>query len=135
MVVPLPTVLTKDRSARGQFDAIVITQLEQEVASRIKAFEAVIQDGEPERAKQQAVVDEVTEAFKAARERQHQSAMAFTAIQAEHTRKEEALQAAQKELRDFTPRVKELKKTITTTADALAKFREGPLKAFTTLRD
>merc|ERR1719433_1761056 len=114
---------------------MVLTQLSEEVGARLKQHEATLAEGEQDRAKLQEAVDAAQEKFREARERQHESAQAFTLADAELTQAGQSLEAEQMVLKEFGPRARENARALTAAKQTQERFREGPLKTFAALRD
>jgi len=135
MIASLPNVLAKSPSERGQFDTMVVTQMNEELALRVKALEAKLEEAAPAREQRAETVKAAEEKFQAAREKQLVSANTFTEAQAAQEEATIALRAAKEKLRSLNPETRKCQKSLTVAAEALEKFRKGPLAAFQELAE
>lgn len=130
LVPAIPAVLSKEPSARGSFDTMAATQLEEQAKKALANFATTIKGGEAAKAERTAAVEEASEALTAARNAQRVSAGVFTAAQAEEESAQAAVAEAKKGLRAFGPAKKSKAKALANAQIALQGFRDGPLAAF-----
>lgn len=135
METALPTALGKPPAERGQFDEMVVVQLTQEMTTRIQALSKLLDEGEPAKAERSAAVEAAKQELAAASERQMESADVFSAAKRAQELCERALDSARQALKDFGPETKKRVKALEAENKRLAKFHEGPLKAFGELKD
>jgi hypothetical protein len=135
MLTALPGALANTPDQRGPFDALVIQELNEEVAKRLDSMKATIASGEKAKADRAAAVSQAAAAVKAAKGKLISDAKAFEAAKAEETSVDEALQAINEAITEAKNKMKNENKALAKAKTALTKFQNGPQLAFTDLRD
>lgn len=126
----IPTVFAKEPAARGNFDIMVVDQLEAEAQKALEALEADAEAAEVARSRQADAVKAAEEALQIAKDRQRASAEAFVAVRREEEECEASLQAARQTLRSVAPEKRRREKALSQAQAALQDFRGGPLATF-----
>jgi len=130
LVPAIPTVLSKEPSARGSFDTMAATNLEELAKRALQSFSATIKGGEAAKAERQAAVEEADEALTSARSAQRVSAGIFTTAQTAEEAAQAAVSNAKQEIRAFGPDKKARSSALARAEKALKTFREGPSESF-----
>lgn len=135
LATTVPSALGKEPTARGPFDTIAIQHLQEELDKSLREWNALIRDSDKVKASHAANVQTKHEEFKAAKERQLESAEAFNAIRKEIEENDTLLQETKKNLRRMSNVQRQAEKKLKEAQDKLDAFRQGPLSVFAELRD
>lgn len=135
MLIALPAAVAKAPEARGQFDIMAITQLENEINKSISEEECVLAAARPGQDKCDASVKSAEDCLAAARAQQRAVAKQFDIASKHQVACEEGLAAAQKALKSLTSSIKRLESSVYNAEAELELFQQGPMETFKTLRD
>jgi len=135
MKTAIPSALTKAPEARGGFDAMVVQQLNASIAKTIEELTGKIANAEPMKAALEKDIKDVEAAHLANKEKQMHAAKAFAAIQDAATAKEAEVKAKQKEINGLKRTDKKGAEALAEAQSTLDLFRDGPLAAFTSLKE
>lgn len=135
LIDSLPAALKKAPDARGMFDGIVLKQYEDGFAKRIAELDQLLAEGAPAKEARAAAVLDAQTAKDGAEEQKRTSTVALQEAQKAVKEGEAKLKTAKKAVGDLAPELEEAKMNFENASARLAAFREGPLAAFTELRD
>lgn len=135
LIPAIPSVLSKEPSARGAFDTMAAVQLEEQAKKALQDFGEALKDAEASRAKLAALTEAAKEALAAAREQQLADAAAYTAARTEEENAQASVEAAKQALKHFFPERMRLARAVTKAQEGLRAFRGGPLAAFKELSE
>jgi len=130
LVPAIPAVLSKEPSARGSFDTMAATQLEDQAKKALQEFATTTKSMEASKAECAAATAAAQEALIAARDAQRVGAGAFTTADEEWKAAEAAVDAAKQALKSFGPEKTRRLKVLQKAQGALECFRDGPLATF-----
>jgi len=130
LVPAIPAVLSKEPSARGSFDTMAATQLEDQANKALQGFGATTKSREAVKAERAAAVAAAEEALTAARYAQRVGAGTFTTADEEWKAAEAAVEAAKQALKSLVPERMRRLRALQRAQGALEAFRLGPLAAF-----
>jgi len=133
LLTSLPSALKKAPDARGTFDQMVCTTVEQTLDKNIASLAETITSGEPAKAERASKVAAATTASEAAEAESVAKKEASTTATSALKEAEAALKAAVKEVKGHGPLTKELQKSLKADQAALEDFVGGPKEAFTSL--
>merc|ERR1719401_448445 len=129
-------VLEKTKEERGaSFDEVCLDQLKDAFKTSIAALDAQLAEGAPAKAVRATAVEEATTAKVAAEKEQEDLIAAFSTTKGEKDAAVEAVKAASKHLNDFMPDIQKAGDAIDDVKASLKTFVDGPLAAFTQLKD
>jgi len=135
LIAVLPNVLMKEPAARGEFDAVMMQNLDGALAESFAAVEAELKPLEPAKATRasevaaaQAAYDAAKEARDAAKEEHKKSSAAVAAA-------DNSLKAAEGAEKHFAETFKTAETKKKSAEQELGKFQEGPLATFSKLKD
>merc|ERR1719401_1148609 len=94
MMTALPTSLTKEPEARGAFDLMVVTQLDEEVSKRVASLDTTLREAEPAKAQRAETLSAAESALAAAQEKQKDCAQSFDELRKEQSALKDAASAA-----------------------------------------
>jgi len=135
MLIALPAAVAKAPEARGQFDIMAITQLENEINKSISEEESVLAAAKPGQDKCDAAVKSAEDSLAAARAQQRTVAKQFDVASKHQMTCEESLAAAQKALKSLTSSIKRLESSVYNAEAELELFQQGPMETFKTLQN
>jgi len=135
MMIALPAALAKAPDARGQFDSMVIGQLEAELAKNISEQDKILADAVPGQEKCTRDIAEAQTAFDAARGEQRESAKVFDNLSKEQADLTEASAGSQKAVRDIAAVLKKHDKALHNAEVEVEIFEQGPRETFKALRE
>eukprot|EP00929_Paragymnodinium_shiwhaense_P032298 TRINITY_DN17929_c0_g1_i1.p1 TRINITY_DN17929_c0_g1~~TRINITY_DN17929_c0_g1_i1.p1 ORF type:complete len:386 (+),score=186.95 TRINITY_DN17929_c0_g1_i1:74-1159(+) len=125
---------TKAPEERGDFDKVVLSNVESDIATKMQELKAEIDKEAPGKTERAAAKDKAQAAYDAAKEKRDAAKAALTEA-------EKAVKAAQKALADakskvsgFSKEMKAAETGITAAQKKLAALREGPIALFATLK-
>lgn len=130
MMMALPKALSQQPSARGQFDAMVLSQFQDDLSERIANLDEIITAAEPLKLKLKDSAHVAENALAVARKRLEQHAFILKAAQVEQGAAEEKLEAAKLSLRSVGPEIRKMERALAKAKNHLTQFRNGPLSAF-----
>jgi len=130
LVPAIPTVLSKEPSARGSFDTMAAANLEEQAKKALQDFAAIIKNGEAAKAERAAAVEVASEALTAARNAQRVSAGVFKAAQGEEDAAQAAVASGKTEIRAMAPEKRLAGQVVYRSKLALQTFQDGPMVAF-----
>jgi hypothetical protein len=133
MMIALPAALAKAPEARGQFDSMVIGQLEAELAKNISEQDKILADAVPGQEKCTSAIKQAQDAFDAARGEQRSSAKIFDTLSKEQADLTEASAGAQKAVRDIVTVLKKHDKALHNAEVEVEIFEQGPRETFKAL--
>lgn len=131
----LPIAFAQAPSTRGQFDTVVVAQLMEGVAKRLKDLEELLANEETAKSERQRTVDEAEAPFVAAKEKQKECAKAFTVCRDAQEESEAGVNDARRRLKDLGPEMKKVRRNIEQLQKSLRRFQEGPLDTFSKLQN
>jgi hypothetical protein len=134
ILIALPAALAKAPDARGQFDLMAISQLEGEISKRIAEQESIVLAAKPGQDACEATVLQAQEHLNGARAEQRAAAKSFDSASKEEAACEEASIAALKVVREMASSSKRFEKVVFDAEVELELFQQGPIEAFTRLR-
>lgn len=135
LLTALVGALTKAPADRGEFDTVVLAQIDEEFATRISAIDKQQEEGQGGRAERAATVEAAKAVYEGGKAAQEDSALALEAAKDAQDKSEAAVASAREAVAAFIP---ECKRNISELEDAKASLRaflEGPLAAFAALRE
>jgi len=135
MMIALPAALAKAPEARGQFDAMVIGQLETEMAKNISEQSKILADAIPGQERCAAAIKAAQATLDTARGEQRVAAQFFDNLSKEQDSCTEASAAAQKAVRDIVASLKKLDKALHNAEVEVEIFEQGPLETFKELSE
>jgi len=130
----LPSVLSKDPTARGDFDATTLGSLDRELAQKLADIEAKILPMIPAKTARANEVAAAQAALDAAKEARDTVKTALKDATNGVAAAEKQLEAAEDTEKDFARVLKDAKAKKDETEKELMHFREGPLASFTKLK-
>jgi len=130
MMIALPAALAKTPEARGQFDSVVIGQVEGELQKKIAEQDQILADAAPGQEKCIAAINEAKQSLDAARGEQRVAAQFFDNLSKEQNECSEASATAQKAVRDSASLLKKLEKTLHNAEVEVQIFEQGPRETF-----
>merc|ERR1719230_439516 len=130
MMIALPAALAKTPEARGQFDSVVIGQVEEELKKKVSEQDQILAEAAPGQAKCIAAIDEAKKSLDAARGEQRVAAEFFDNLSKEQNECSEASATAQKAVRDSASLLKKLEKTLHNAEVEVQIFEQGPRETF-----
>jgi len=130
----LPGAIVADPEARGEFDRLVITQLDDHVTQQLNALADQVGAAEPAKAERQRKVEEARTALEGLEEQQRASSVAVVAADAAWKEAASYLSAAQKALRDFGPEMQNTAKRCDALKEKLEDFRDDILGTYQQLK-
>jgi len=135
MLSALPSALVKEPSARGSFEMVVLSQLDNDVARRVAELDATLKEAQPTRAQRAEDLEKAQSSFEEAKQVQLDGAGTLQAATAEEQRRQAALQEAKQAVAEAGKEAKRLGRDVERSQRALDAFVGGPLAAFLQLRD
>lgn len=133
LLTSLPSALSKEPASRGDFDGVVVKQVEDELQKRLDTLTAELNEAEPAR---QARADKVANCKAAVEAGKMKQESLEKALKDATTAEKEAVVAAKaavKALKAFGPEMKETKGALDEAKESLDDFTSGALKTFTEL--
>jgi len=134
MVTALPACFSKAPEERGSFDTMVVSQLKEELAKRVAAVVAELEQAEPTTVARTVAVDQATSALAAARARQVTKAQEFRDSQGAREGMQEDLDTKCQSLHELEREQKKHRKDLERVKTKLETFREGTLATYASLR-
>jgi len=135
ILVALPTAFGKAPAARGSFDAMVISNLTEEINMRIAGFEATLREAESVVVADNAAIAAAEAALAEAQQKQLGGANTFAEFQRAQQKAESDLADLKQILKALEPELRTFSKDQAKAQKRLSSFREGALAAFLSLRD
>jgi len=125
MRTAIPTAFAKQPTVRGTFDEMVVQQVSQVVAQRIKELEALIENAASAKAERAAAVETAQASADASKDKQVEAAEGVRASQSEEKEAEGVLTTKRASLNDLWPEIKRSAETLDSAKSRLAALREG----------
>lgn len=135
MLQAIPTCMVKKPSARGAFDAMVVTQLEEAFTKKVQQLAETVAAGEPSAKARMAAVTEAQDALQAAKQTQVQAAEALSAANALQQQRQKDLEAAKASLAEHEPSRKAASDAKAKKEEHLQSFRDYNFAIFEQARD
>jgi len=135
IMIAIPASFGKAPEDRGSFDTMVVSQLKEELESRIRKAVSQLEEAEPTKAARTTSVDEAKIALDIATGRQLTSAQEFWDSQAVHQAAQEDLDTMWKRLQGLSKEQKKFRKDLQNMEGRLANFGTGVLATYSSLRD
>eukprot|EP00930_Biecheleria_cincta_P057725 TRINITY_DN43608_c0_g1_i1.p1 TRINITY_DN43608_c0_g1~~TRINITY_DN43608_c0_g1_i1.p1 ORF type:complete len:393 (-),score=137.11 TRINITY_DN43608_c0_g1_i1:92-1270(-) len=135
MLQAIPTCMVKKPSARGAFDAMVVTQLEEALTKKVQQLAEEVAAGEPSATARAAAVTEAHDTFHAAKQAQQQVAEALSAANGLQEQRRKDLEAARATLAEHAPSVKVATDAKAKKEEQLQSFRDYNFACFQEARD
>jgi len=135
LLIALPVALVKAPDARGQFDVMAMTEVENELSKLIKEQSDILAAAAPSQEQCQAAVTKAQEHLAAARAEQRAAARDYDLAAEEQVACETAATQAQKILRENTQLTKKLEKSLNSAEVDVELFEQGPRETFKELRE
>lgn len=135
MMTAIPEAITKEPSARGSFDASVVSGLQEELEKRLASDSNDISAAEPAKDQCAAGLKAAEATFEAAKEKQHGGAEAYNNARAAQKDSEASLKLAIQVLNNLEPEIKKIQKELAAAQKDLDEFCSGAKHAFAELRD
>jgi len=127
MRTAIPTAFAKEPTVRGSFDEMVVQQVSQVVAERIKELEALIENAAPAKAERAAAVVAAQASADASKDKQVEAASALRASQSEEKEAEGVLTTKRTSLNDLWPEIKQSTDALDSANARLTSLRDGGL--------
>jgi len=134
MITAIPCTLGKEPSARGTFDEVVMTQLNETTSKRIEELSGVQKSAEQLQAEQSATVESAQAALQKARDAQLEHARKYNDASVNATVANDALKAARKELTQITKMLNAAKTDFMNAECESELFKTDVVDAFEQLR-
>lgn len=135
MLQAIPTCMVKKPSARGAFDAMVVTQLEEAFTKKVQQLAETVAAGEPSAKARMAAVTEAFDTLHAAKQAQQQAAEALSAATGLQEQRQKDLEAAQATLAEHEPSRKAASDAKAQKQEQLQSFRDYNFAIFEQARD
>lgn len=135
MKTAIPPALAKAPDARGGFDAMVVQQLNAAIAKQLEELSSKIANAEPMKAALEKDIAEAEAAHLTNKDTQMHAAKGYVEIQDTVTAEEAKVKALQKEMNSLKRQDKKGADALSEAQYQLDLFKEGPLTAFTFLKD
>ncbi|CAE8595948.1 unnamed protein product, partial [Polarella glacialis] len=130
LLTSLPAALSKEPAARGNFDQLVITQIESELQKHVAAVTGILEAGAPEREVRAAKVTAAKSVADVAAVRETACKDALKDAQAAQKEAEKTQTAAIKAVKLFGSEMKQVATDLQEAKDSLQEFQSGPMAAF-----
>lgn len=130
LLTSLPSALSKAPDARGTFDAMVITQAEEDLQKQISDLSDTLALGEPKKAEREAKVQAAAAMLAAASEKEQSNKAVLKEAQDVKKEAEVVQKAAAKAVHAFAPDMKQVAKGLEAAKSSLKELKEGALAAF-----
>lgn len=130
----LPNVIAKEPAERGEFDGVMLSNLDSELAKKLETIEAELAPLAPAKEGRASEVAAAQAAYDAAKEARDAAKAEFKDATAAVHDADKSLKAAEEDEKDFANTLKAAKSKKEEAEKELSKFREGPLACFTTLK-
>eukprot|EP00933_Yihiella_yeosuensis_P016974 TRINITY_DN1432_c0_g2_i1.p1 TRINITY_DN1432_c0_g2~~TRINITY_DN1432_c0_g2_i1.p1 ORF type:complete len:413 (-),score=154.14 TRINITY_DN1432_c0_g2_i1:160-1398(-) len=135
LVNAMPACMLKKPTARGSFDTMVVSQLEEGFTNKVAEITAKIENGAPAAAARKAAVDAAEQHLSAMKQAQSTAADAMRAAFDTEESQKGVAEVVKAELSAFLPEYGEAEAKKAAKVDQLENFREWNLANFEVLRD
>lgn len=135
LTTPLPGICEKKTSARGQFDNMVLQQLEKCFTEHLAALETTIENEAPASAERAAAVATAQNDFDASQGQQQEATIELSNAQASQQEAESALKAAKAAVADYAAEYEKVTAVRDEKAQALTSFVEYDYECYKVSRD
>eukprot|EP00933_Yihiella_yeosuensis_P016973 TRINITY_DN1432_c0_g1_i1.p1 TRINITY_DN1432_c0_g1~~TRINITY_DN1432_c0_g1_i1.p1 ORF type:complete len:405 (-),score=174.25 TRINITY_DN1432_c0_g1_i1:291-1505(-) len=135
LVNAMASCMLKKPSARGSFDTMVVSQLQEGFTNKVAEITATIENGAPAAASRQAAVDAAAQHLSSMKQAQHVAADAMSAAFETEKSQKAAAQVNKDELAEFMPTYKKAVAARNAKEDQLSNFKDWNLANLEVLRD
>jgi len=135
LLTSLPSAIQKAPDARGGFDTLCLTQVQELFQKAIAELAATLAAGEPAKAERASAVTAAEEAFAAAETQETASKAALDEAKKEEGEAGEALKAAKAAVKAFNPELKEACDALDYAKASLKELDDDAVKPFTELME
>jgi chromosome segregation ATPase len=130
LLTALPSSCAKSKEHRGNFDEVVLQELEKAISSKIEALGAAVEVDGPASVEREGAVQAAEKDCEAKNEARNECMRQLEDAQRELGVREEALCAAKSAVEDFQPQLATLTVQADTLRAELTEFEAGPLATF-----
>mmetsp|Transcript_41105 Transcript_41105/g.87552 ORF Transcript_41105/g.87552 Transcript_41105/m.87552 type:complete len:377 (-) Transcript_41105:115-1245(-) len=135
MLTSLPAALNKAPDSRGSFDAMVLTQVEEEISKHIQELDEELAKGEPSKAERAAKVTTATAELEAAATAETTAKATLKEAQTAQKEAEAEQKAAAKKVKDFDPEMRQVAADLDEEKANLEKLQTGAVATFKALSE
>lgn len=129
----LPSAMSKAPDARGSFDTLVISQVEEAMLKELEGLAELLATGAPRKEERAAKVAAATATLEATVANEKAAKEAMKAAQVAEKEASDAMKAADRAVKSFAPEMKQLKTELGQHKADLEELKSGPATAFAEL--